>query len=97
MIQMCLDLVKPGGSILQFFNSHGSGLYETYELYIKEVNIISSRSSLPADFKESIELAISGKVSLEKLITGRYNFDRAEVALHENENRKQNIKVVIKI
>ena len=97
IIQTCLDLVRPGGLILQFFNSHGHGRYETYELYLKEVGILSSRSSIPRDFLTSVELASTGKIPLDKLITGRFHFDEAGVALKENENRKQNIKVVITI
>ncbi|MHB8566159.1 MAG: zinc-dependent alcohol dehydrogenase [Nitrososphaerales archaeon] len=97
MIQACLDIVRPGGTILQFFNFHGTGSYETYEMYMKEVKLITSRSSIPADFAHSINLVTSGKIPLAKMITGRYRFEEAERALAANEDRKKSLKVIISI
>ncbi len=97
MIQMCMDLVRPGGTILQFFNFHGTGSYETYQMYLKEIKLVTSRSSVPSDFASSINLVTSGKMPLAKLITGRYTFDEAERAFEVNEDRKQSLKVIIRV
>jgi 2-desacetyl-2-hydroxyethyl bacteriochlorophyllide A dehydrogenase len=96
MIQECLNMVRPGGEILQFFNFHGTGSYDTYQLYMKEIKIIASRSSIPVDFKNAINLVSSRKIPLQKLITGRFSFDEAEKALEINEDRKSSLKVVIR-
>lgn len=96
MIQECANMVRPGGEILQFFNFHGTGSYDTYQLYMKEIKLIASRSSTPADFRNAIGLASTGKIHLQKLITGRFSFDEAEKALEVNEDRKSSLKVVIK-
>lgn len=96
MIQDCLNMVRPGGEILQFFNFHGTGSYDTYQLYMKEIRIIASRSSIPSDFANAVNLVSTGKIPLQKLITGRFSFDEAEKALAVNEDRKSSLKVVIR-
>lgn len=96
LIQECIGMLRPGGEILQFFNFQGMASYETYELYIKEIKIIASRSSIPADFERAINLVSSGKIPLQKLITARFSFDEAKKALEVNEDRKSSIKVVMK-
>ncbi len=95
LVQACLDLVRPGGEILQFFNFHGIASYESYQFYKKEVKLFATRSSVASDFLASIDLVTSGKIPLEKMITGTYTFENAASAFQANEDRKQNLKVVI--
>ena len=97
LVQKCLDMVRPGGEILQFFNFHGIASYDAYQLYKKEVRLFATRSSVPSDFLSSIDLVTSGKIRLEKMITGTYKFDDATNAFQANEDRKQNLKVIIKL
>lgn len=96
LVQTCLDMVRPGGVILQFFNFHGIASYEAYQFYKKEVRLFATRSSVAADFLASIDLVTSGKISLEKMITGTFTFEDAASAFQANEDRKQNLKVIIR-
>ena len=97
LLQTCLDIVKPGGTILQFFNMRAHPTYDSWELYLKEVKLIATRSSVPSDFRTAIDLAVLKKVPLERLITGRYDFEDLVEAIDSNEDRKQNLKVVIMV
>lgn len=94
-ISTSLNMISLGGTILQFFNYNGDASYNAYELYKKEARIISSRSSVKANFYDAIDLTVSGKISLEKLITQRYKLEEAEKAFAANEDRKQNLKVIL--
>lgn len=94
-IRSALRIVSLGGTILQFFNDNGTASYNAYELYKKEARIVSSRSSVKSDFEDAIDLTMSGKISLAKLITQKYRFDEAEKAFIANEDRKQNLKIIL--
>jgi 2-desacetyl-2-hydroxyethyl bacteriochlorophyllide A dehydrogenase len=96
LIQTCLDLVRPSGEILQFFNYKANATYDAYKLYKKEVKLFATRSSVASDFLESIKLVTEGKIPLEKLITATYKFEESKEAFIANQDRKRNVKVIIR-
>ncbi len=97
LIQMCLDLVRPGGAVLQFFNYKATASYDAYQLYKKEIKLFATRSSVASDFLSAIKLVASREIRLDKMITGTFEFENAEKAFLANQDRKQNVKVLIKV
>ena len=97
LLQTALDLLRPRGTIIQFFNMRAKVAYSSWDFYMKEVKLIASRSSLASDFHDSINLVQLGSIPLERLITARFSFKESVEAIHAYEDRKQNLKVIINI
>jgi L-iditol 2-dehydrogenase len=97
LVSTSFEMLRAGGTVLQFFNLHARPTFDSWNLYMKELKIIGTRSSVPSDFHAAIELARSGLMPLEKLITQRLKFDDMLEAIRLNGNRKQNLKIVIKV
>ena len=68
-IQQAVEIVKPGGTILQFGITGKVNNVDFFTLYFKEVDIISSRATVGADFYHSFRLLQSGMDTLSRLIT----------------------------
>lgn len=95
LLRLCFDLVKPGGTVLQFGISNSDASYSMYTFYEKELNLIGTRSSVPADFLSAMGLAASGRVNLDSLVTARFRFDEMDNAIKASSVKSGNLKVTV--
>ncbi len=65
-----------------------------YELYHKELTVYNPRAALPADYDAGIDLAASGRLALEDLVTHTFAADEARAAF-EAVADESSLKVVI--
>ncbi len=78
---MALELSATGGVIIAFgiITSGSTGL-PYYNLYFKELDLLSPRGALGADYDEGIRLVAEGVVKTEPLVTHRFELDDATAA-----------------
>lgn len=63
----------------------------------KELDLRGSRNALRAEFEELIEIALSGRLNLEEMITAIYPLDEVETAFNEmDRNPGNNLKTLVK-
>lgn len=63
----------------------------------KELDIRGSRNALREDFEELIDIALTGKINLEAMITGIYDLDETAKAFDEmDKNPGNNLKTLIR-
>lgn len=69
-IAQSIELARVGGEILVFGTvASGNQGLPYYQLYLKELTIYNSRAALPTDYQRGIELAASGQLDLESIVT----------------------------
>jgi L-iditol 2-dehydrogenase len=75
-------IAEPGGRILAYgtITEHG-GAFPFYDLYYKELTIVSPRAATPGDVAAAVDAAAEGAVDLEPLVTDRVPLERAGDAL----------------
>ncbi len=77
-----IELARPGGRVLAYSTyTQRAGELPFYELYFKELNIISARAAKSEDFPASIALVQRGEVRLEPLITDTLPLAKLDDAL----------------
>ena len=63
----------------------------------KELDLRGSRNALRAEFEELIEIALSGRLNLEAMITAIYPLDEVATAFNEmDRNPGNNLKTLVK-
>ncbi|MGH9064506.1 MAG: zinc-dependent alcohol dehydrogenase [Acidimicrobiales bacterium] len=77
-----LSLARPGGTVLAFgvVTAGGVGL-PYYDLYFRELRVLSSRSAQAQDYLDGIALVTSGVVAAEEVVTHRLPLSEAPAAL----------------
>lgn len=78
-LSQAIELAGLGGEIVLFGTIGGGtdGRVPFYELYRKELTIRNPRAALHRDYERGIELATSGALDLEPLLTHSFPLDRA--------------------
>lgn len=95
--QACIDAAAFGARMVQIGVGKRTHEFDFTLLQKKELNVYGSRNALKKDFLELIDLAKSGKVDLEKIVTNTYNLDEADKAFQDfSKNAASMLKVVIK-
>ena len=72
-LNQAFDLAGIGGTVLIFGIISGTPAINTYPWYYKELKIINSRAAGPNDYDRAIELASSGLLKLEPLVTSQFS------------------------
>ena len=94
-IDTALKAVRAGGKILVFSSTPLSNGYPNNEIYYKELTVLGSYSTSPADLKDSFDLLASGKVNVKGLTTV-YPLDKIQQAFDDTVANKI-FKAYIKI
>jgi 2-desacetyl-2-hydroxyethyl bacteriochlorophyllide A dehydrogenase len=77
-----IAMARPGATLLLFgITSAKEGALPFYDLYFKELTVQNGRAATGADFPPTIELAASGKVQLDPLITHRLPITEADASM----------------
>jgi L-iditol 2-dehydrogenase len=81
-LRTAIGLVGPAGTILCYGTyTDRSGELPFYDLYYKEIDLISTRASRPRDMRATLALAAAGAFDLPPLVSDRLSLDRAPEAL----------------
>ena len=92
-----LESVSAGGTIL-FFAPTEPGIeipFPLFDLWNKQVKMVSTYAGAPRDLKEAIELIRTKKVKVTDLITHRLTLDEAEKGFKLTAQAKNSIKIII--
>ena len=92
-----LGMLRDGGTILIFGAKPGDppATTELWELYRREIRVISSYSSAPADLHESLELLRRPGFALERLVTHQLPLERIDEGMRLARTQ-QAIKVLVR-
>ena len=75
-------IARPGARILAYGTiTEEGGAFPYYDLYYKELTIVSPRAATPDDVRAAVGAAADGTVDLEPLVTDRVPLERAGEAL----------------
>lgn len=86
-LRNAISLVRPGGTVLCYGTyTDTEAELPFYDLYLKEIDLISTRASRPRDMNATLELAAAGAFDLEPLVSDRLPLDRAPEALDLSKN-----------
>jgi threonine dehydrogenase-like Zn-dependent dehydrogenase len=84
-LDQAIALVRPGGTILAFgTQTEAEGRLAFYQLYKKEILLVSARASLPRDMTLAIDVAVTGAVQLTPLVTDRLPLEAAADAIERS-------------
>jgi len=95
--KQAMDSVAAGGTIL-FFAPTEPGVeipFPMFNLWNKQVKIVSTYAGAPRDLKESIELIKSKKVNVTDMITHRFPLNKAAEGFKLAAQAKDSIKIII--
>jgi 2-desacetyl-2-hydroxyethyl bacteriochlorophyllide A dehydrogenase len=98
-----IELARPGGEVVAFgtiTDAGGASGGQTdppyYQLYLKELVVHHPRAALPADYRRGVELAESGVLRLDPLVTHRFGLAEAEAAFTAMQD-PSSLKVVMQV
>jgi len=96
-LRQAMLLAGVGGTVLVFGTTAPTAdAMPTYEWYFRELAIINARAARPRDYDRAIELAASGDIVLEPLISGSYDITAAEQAFAACRDPDQ-LKVILQM
>ena len=95
---MCIDQAAFAANIILIGNGKRETSFVHSIILKKELNIFGSRNAMKQDFINNIESVASGKVDVNKMVSGIYPMDRAIEAFDALANNKGDLaKLLIKI
>ncbi|KYK31835.1 MAG: alcohol dehydrogenase [Thermoplasmatales archaeon SG8-52-3] len=92
-----LETVAAGGTIL-FFAPTEPGVeipFPLFDLWNKQIKMVSTYAGAPRDIKEAIELIKTKKVTVNDLITHRFSLKEAEKGFKLTAQASNSIKIII--
>ncbi len=96
ILNKCLDVVKPGGTIVNYGATLGNiREFATRKLFWKQINLLGSTMGSDKDFAEMIDFVI--KNNIQPVIKDMFKFKETADAFMQMEKRKQFGKIIIKI
>lgn len=96
ILHKCLDIVKPGGTILNYGATLGNiREFSTRKLFWKQINLLGSTMGSDKDFNDMINFV--NKYKIQPVIKDIFTFKDSIDAFIQMEKRKQFGKIVIKI
>ncbi|UCF50389.1 MAG: zinc-dependent dehydrogenase [Thermoplasmatales archaeon] len=96
-VKQSLESVNAGGTIL-FFAPTEPGVeipFPLFDLWNKQVKMVSTYAGAPKDIKEAIELIKTKKVKVRDLITHRFPLNEAEKGFKLTAQAGDSIKIII--
>jgi (R,R)-butanediol dehydrogenase / meso-butanediol dehydrogenase / diacetyl reductase len=90
------ELVKPRGRIVAVGIFSEPPKIDMFKFFWRELTLCGARVYEQQDFDDAIELAASGKLPLDSIISGVYQLDEIQSAFESFENNNTAMKVLIK-
>ena len=79
---VAVRLARPGGQVVAYGTiTEREGAFPFYDLYYKELDVLSPRAATSHDVVEALDAVASDRIDLEPLITHRIGFDDVASAL----------------
>lgn len=97
-IRQAIESVNAGGTIL-FFAPTEPGLdipFPLFDLWNKQVKMVSTYAGAPKDLKEAIELIKTKKVKVTDMITHTFSLNEAAMGFKLAAKAQESIKIIIK-
>lgn len=97
-LRQAIELAPIGGTVLGFGTiSDTQGELPFYQLYYKELAVISSRGARLRDYERAVELAAAGDLELRALVTGSYPLEDAPAAFAALRDGGSALKVMLAV
>lgn len=96
-LRLAIELAAPGGTVLSFGTISGAPPLPGYDLYYKELRLISTRAAALSDYQDAITLAAAGRINAGPLVTHRIPLDQAPHALDSWGADPGQLKTVIEL
>jgi len=97
-LAQAVELAGPGGTVLQYgIVPDGEGRMPYYDLYYKELDLVSSRAAVPGDYATAIDLVASGQVRVAPLVSQTFRLEDGAAAFAALRTRSDLIKVLLEI
>lgn len=95
-LRTAVEVAGHGATVLLFGTiSATEGTFPYYQLYAKELDLVSSRAALPGDYVAAVDHARSGRVELAPILTDRLPLEQANEALMIARDRPEALKVTM--
>jgi threonine dehydrogenase-like Zn-dependent dehydrogenase len=92
-----VSMARGGGRILAYGTIPDTeGPFPFYDLYYKELAITNARAARPEDFPVAIDVAASGRIRLDPLVTHRFALADAEQAFRAD-GAPGTLKVIVEV
>ena len=96
-LAQAVRVARPGGRILAYGTiTETGGLFPYYQLYYKELAILSPRAATAADVEAAVAAVGEGSVDLEPLVTDRVPLEQVGTALDRGGSR-DTLKIVVDV
>jgi threonine dehydrogenase-like Zn-dependent dehydrogenase len=93
-----IEVVRPAGTVQVFGTiSTSEGTLPYYQLYLKEVALISSRASRPRDYAAAVDHVASGRVRVGPVLSARFTLEEAPAAVAHFETAPGVLKVTMSV
>jgi threonine dehydrogenase-like Zn-dependent dehydrogenase len=97
-LAQAVELVGAGGTVLQYgILAATEGRLPFYELYYKEIDLVSSRAAVPGDYAASIDLVASGRIRVASLVSATYPLTDGAAAFAAMRTDTDLIKVLLEV
>jgi L-iditol 2-dehydrogenase len=81
-LRTSVEVARPAAQILAFGTiSATEGEFPYYQLYAKEIDLVSSRAALPRDYAAAIDHVARGRIVVEPLLSERFTLEQAPQAI----------------
>jgi threonine dehydrogenase-like Zn-dependent dehydrogenase len=92
-LAQAIDLAGLGGRLLLYGTTTGDGPLPLYDLYYKELDLVSARAALPRDYDRAVALTATGRLNLTPLLSASFPLAEAPAALEALRNDPSLLKV----
>lgn len=90
-------LAGPAAQVLAYGIVTGSGDLPFYELYFKEIDLVSARGARPQDYDRAVALVAAGRLELGPLVSATFPFDEVGAALEALRLDPALLKVILEV
>lgn len=97
-LQLAVEVAGHAATVLIFGTiSATEGAFPYYQLYAKELDLVSSRAAVPGDYAEAIDHVSAGSIRLEPILSRTYPLDRAPDAIEAFRSEPGVLKVTLDV
>jgi L-iditol 2-dehydrogenase len=80
-LAQAIDLAAAGATLLVYGTVTGEGPLPLYQLYFKELDVVSARAALPRDYDRAVRLVAEGRLQLGPLLSAAFPLAEAPAAV----------------
>jgi 2-desacetyl-2-hydroxyethyl bacteriochlorophyllide A dehydrogenase len=96
-LRLAVQLAGPGATVLAFGTITGDEPLPYYELYHKELRLVSARAATAGDYRDAIDLVAAGRILTAPLVTARLPLEEAQRAFESWGRDPGQLKTVLDV